>query len=193
MSMHVIDCLDVKDICMHLIIIDTSICLQENDINWNISWPLATRGEVVKQKCPGGAESLGIDYVCLVPTFISMHLCMSLVGLIHINANLIVVLGLALRSCDGDPAVWDAPNIENCSTVEITRIKEEVNDLLAIFLASQNPNNSDRTIMIESNAVQSITSDLAIATDKNDTAILPNDLENIIDIVGDILRYFVTE
>ena len=83
--------------------------------------------------------------------------------------------------------------MENCSTIEITRIKEEVNDLLAIFSASQNPSNSDRTIMIESNAVQSITSDLAIATDKNDTPILPIDLENTIDIVEDILRYFVTE
>ena len=81
--------------------------------------------------------------------------------------------------------------MENCSTVEITRIKEEVNDLLSLYSASQNPNNSDRTIMIESNAVQSITSDLASATDKNDTAILPNDLENTIDIVGDILRYFL--
>ena len=59
-------------ICMHLIILDTSICLQENDIYWNVLWPLATRGKVVKQKCPGGAESLGIDYVCLLPTYISM-------------------------------------------------------------------------------------------------------------------------
>ena len=83
--------------------------------------------------------------------------------------------------------------MENCSTIEITRIKEEVNNLLAIFSASRNPNNSDRTIMIESNAVQSITSDLVIATDKNDTPILPIDLENTIDIVEDILRYFVTK
>ena len=90
--------------------------------------------------------------------------------------------------CDGDPAVWRTPNVENCSTVEITRIKEEVNDLLAIFSASRNPNNSDRTVMIESNVVQSITSDLTSVTDKYRTAILPNDLENIIDIVGDILR-----
>ena len=83
--------------------------------------------------------------------------------------------------------------MENCSTIEITRIKEEVNKLLAIYSASRNPNNSDHTIIIESNAVQSITSDLASATDKNDTAILPIDLKNTIDIVGDILRYFVAE
>ena len=24
-------------------------------------WPLATSGQVVKQKCPGGAESVGMD------------------------------------------------------------------------------------------------------------------------------------
>ena len=78
--------------------------------------------------------------------------------------------------------------MENCSTVEITKIKDEVNDLLAFFSAFQNRNNSNRTIMIESNAVQTILSDLASATDKNGTAILPNDLENTIDIVGDILR-----
>jgi len=42
--------------------IDTSICLQEVDPDWNISWPLATRGEVVIQKCPGGAESVGMHW-----------------------------------------------------------------------------------------------------------------------------------
>ena len=40
--------------------IDTSICLQEIDGDWNISWPPTTRGEVALQKCPGGAESLGM-------------------------------------------------------------------------------------------------------------------------------------
>jgi len=40
--------------------IDASICLRELDPNWNISWPLATRGQVVIQKCPGGAESVGM-------------------------------------------------------------------------------------------------------------------------------------
>ena len=36
------------------------MCLQEVDIDWNISWPLTTMGQVVVQKCPGGAESLGM-------------------------------------------------------------------------------------------------------------------------------------
>ena len=36
------------------------MCLQEVDIDWNISWPLTTMGQVVIQKCPGGAESLGM-------------------------------------------------------------------------------------------------------------------------------------
>ena len=42
--------------------VDASICLQEYDVSWNISWPFAASGEVVKQKCPGGAESLGMHY-----------------------------------------------------------------------------------------------------------------------------------
>ena len=42
--------------------VDTTICLEENDIHWNISWPYAARGVVVKQKCPGGAESLGMPH-----------------------------------------------------------------------------------------------------------------------------------
>ena len=42
------------------LIIDTSVCLNEIDTNWNISWPLTTRGEVAIQKCPGGAESIGM-------------------------------------------------------------------------------------------------------------------------------------
>ena len=41
------------------LIIDTSVCLNETDAIWNISWPFATKGEVAIQKCPGGAESIG--------------------------------------------------------------------------------------------------------------------------------------
>ena len=81
--------------------------------------------------------------------------------------------------------------MENCSTVEITRITEEVTDLLAILNAMQNTSNSDHTIMIEANDIQAITSNLASVTDKNDTAILPNDLENTINTVGDILRFIL--
>ena len=80
--------------------------------------------------------------------------------------------------------------MDNCSTVEITRITEEVYYLMAIFAASQDPNNSDRTVVIESDVLQSITSELASATDKSDGSILPNDLINIIDTVGDLLRLF---
>ena len=42
--------------------IDTSdsVCYRETDADWNITWPLATRGELVLQKCPGGAESIGM-------------------------------------------------------------------------------------------------------------------------------------
>ena len=100
----------------------------------------------------------------------------------------VVILGLASRLCDGDPAVWDAPNVENCSTVEITRITEAVENLNSIFLASQNPNNSDRTIMVEPEVLQSITGELASVTTKDDAAILPNDLGDTINTLGTILR-----
>ena len=100
----------------------------------------------------------------------------------------IVILGLALRLCDGDPAVWHDPNVEECSTVEITRIKEEVQNLVAIFEATQNTNNSDRTIMVEPEVLELITSELASVTDKNDTSILPNDLGDTIDSVGAIIK-----
>ena len=38
---------------------DTSLCLNETDVNWNIMWPITASGEMVIRKCPGGAESLG--------------------------------------------------------------------------------------------------------------------------------------
>ena len=76
----------------------------------------------------------------------------------------------------------------NCSTVEITRIQEEVQNLLNIFEATQNSNNSDQTVMVEPEVLQSITDELASVTDKNDTTILPNDLGNTLDAVGSILR-----
>ena len=79
--------------------------------------------------------------------------------------------------------------MDNCSTIEITRIREEVDYLMAIFAASQNPNNSDRTITVESDALESLSSELAIAIDKDDTTILPNDLRNTIDTVEVLLRF----
>ena len=97
-------------------------------------------------------------------------------------------LGLATRSCDGDPAVWQPPNVDECSTVEITRIREEVENLNAIFEATQNSNNSDRTIMVEPEVLQSITGELASVTNKEDTAILPKDLGDTINTVGTVLK-----
>ena len=78
--------------------------------------------------------------------------------------------------------------MENCTTVEITRIKEEVQNLMKIFENTQNANNSDRTVMIEPQILASITSELANLTEKNNTAILPNDLSVTINTVETILR-----
>ena len=78
--------------------------------------------------------------------------------------------------------------MEECSTVEIIRIKEEVNNLMAVFDANKNPNNSDRTDIFEPEVLQSLTDELASVTDKNDTAILPNDLGDTIDTIETILR-----
>ena len=119
-----------------------------------------------------------------------MYPCMSLVEPIHINTNLIVVLGLASRSCDGDPAVWDAPNVEECSTVEITRIAEEVNNLSDIYAdCYQNTDNSDCTrLIIEPEMFQFVIDQLASITGNIDRAILPNDLRHIIMTTKIILR-----
>ena len=40
--------------------VDTTICLREVDVDWNITWPTTNSGQLVRQKCPGGAESLGM-------------------------------------------------------------------------------------------------------------------------------------
>ena len=39
---------------------DTTICLKETDVDWNITWPSTYSGQMVQQKCPGGAESIGM-------------------------------------------------------------------------------------------------------------------------------------
>ena len=101
---------------------------------------------------------------------------------------MLTVLGLASRLCDGSPAVWQDPNVENCSTVEITRIQEEVENLMNIFEATRNSNNSDRTIMVEPEVLQSITGELASVTNKNETTLLPNDLGNTLETMETILR-----
>ena len=79
--------------------------------------------------------------------------------------------------------------MDECSTVEITKIREEVDYLMTVFVASQNPNNSDRTIMVKSDALESLSSELAGAVDKENTTILPNDLRNTIDTVEVLLRF----
>ena len=78
--------------------------------------------------------------------------------------------------------------MENCSTVEITRIQEEVQNLMNIFEATRNSNNSDRTIMVEPEVLQFITGELASITDKIETTFLPNDLGNTLDTMETILR-----
>ena len=44
------------------------LCLSEQDMDWNVTWPLTLKGRTAIQKCPGGAESLGmyaaLFYVC---------------------------------------------------------------------------------------------------------------------------------
>ena len=88
--------------------------------------------------------------------------------------------------------MWHDPNVESCSTVEIIRITEEINNIVAISNARQNLNNSDRTLAVEPEVLQTITDDLATITDKNDTSILPNDLDNTVNIVGAIIRLIYT-
>ena len=78
--------------------------------------------------------------------------------------------------------------MDNCSTVEITRIQEEVQNLMNIFEANRNSNNSDRTIMVEPEVLQFITGELASVTDKNKTMLLPNDLGNTLETMETILR-----
>ena len=78
--------------------------------------------------------------------------------------------------------------MDECSTVEITKIREEVDNLNAIFEATRNPNNSDRTIMVEPEDIQSITGELAAVTNEDNTSFLPNDLDNTLDSIGTILR-----
>ena len=86
--------------------------------------------------------------------------------------------------------MWHDPNVENCSTIEITKIKEEINNLRAIVEANQNVNNSNRTLTVKPEVLQIITDELATNTDKNNITILPNDLKNVISTVEDIIRCF---
>ena len=79
--------------------------------------------------------------------------------------------------------------MDECSTVEITKIRKEVENLNAVFVATQNPSNSDRTIMVKPEDIQSITGDLASVTEKDNTSFLPNDLGNTLDTIGIVLRF----
>ena len=172
-------CITMIIVSVHQHFTDTteSECPPQNDAIWNISWTLATRGDIVQQKCPGGAESLGTKCYCSIFK--------------HSQINFTVLyLGFATRLCDGYPAEWQPPNVDECSTVEITRIREEVENLNTIFEATQYPNNSDRTVMVTSEDIQSITGELASVTDKDNTSFLPNDLGNTLESIGTILRLF---
>ena len=62
---------------------------------------------------------------------------------------------------------------------------------MIIFDANRNSNNSDRTIMVEPEVLQSITGELASVTDKNETTLLPNDLGNTLGTMETILRWLL--
>ena len=97
-------------------------------------------------------------------------------------------LGLASRKCDGDPAEWQEPDVNNCSTVEITRIMEEAERLDEILKNASNSENADLTIMVEPEVVEAITEELASLTDIEET-ILPNDLANTLGTIDSLIRY----
>ena len=78
--------------------------------------------------------------------------------------------------------------MENCSTVEITRITEAVENFRDVLEATQNVNNSDRTVMVEPEELQFITYELESVTDVTNTSLLPNDLENTISAVEIVLK-----
>ena len=87
-----------------------------------------------------------------------------------------IISGYASRLCDGDPAMWQDPNVENCHTEDIPHIREEVNNLL---------NASNLTCP---GVIQNIVEEFARVTEKNATSIFPNDLQSAINITRDIIR-----
>ena len=95
-----------------------------------------------------------------------------ILGTHHVKT--VIILGLASRSCNGDPAVWQDPNVENCSTEDINQIRNDVNNL----------NNASNLTL----SIQSITEELARATEKNTTSIFPKDLQSAINITRDIIK-----
>ena len=59
---------------------------------------------------------------------------------------------------------------------------------MTIFEASQNPDNSDRTVVVEPEDIESLTSELASVTDNSGISILPNDLGDTVSAVETLLR-----
>ena len=70
--------------------------------------------------------------------------------------------------------MWQDPNVENCSTEDINQIRNDVNNL----------NNASNLTL----SIQSITEELARATEKNTTSIFPKDLQSAINITRDIIK-----
>jgi len=79
--------------------------------------------------------------------------------------------------------------VDNCSTVEITRINEEAERLNNIIQAASDPNNTDLTLMVEPELVGAITEELASITSSKEETILPNDLSNTLGTIDSLIRY----
>jgi len=74
--------------------------------------------------------------------------------------------------------MWEEPSMNNCSTVAITKILEDLNDFVR----------SNSTDAIEPEVLVALTERLANVT-TTERAIFPTDLENILGILDTILRF----
>jgi len=79
--------------------------------------------------------------------------------------------------------------VDNCSTLEITRINEEAERLNNIIQAASDPNYRELTLMVEPGVLGAITEELASITSSKEETILPNDLSSTLGTIDSLIRY----
>ena len=95
---------------MFTLAVDFDGCPYEIDNTWGIVWPNTQRDSSNEQRCPGGADVLGIGRI-------KPNECISILCTI--------ISGNATRFCD-NTGKWGQANVLNCTSPEFTELEDLV-------------------------------------------------------------------
>ena len=143
----------------------------EQDPTWNITWPATSVGDTAVQKCPGGGEVEGIQFIWYK---------------LILSAYAVHFTGLAARKCVGIDK-WTDPDVLNCITIEQIRLRSQIKNVEHIVDNILSNNTRDLTERFDSQLIVKIAGELNIATNTL-IPLFPNDVIQTVNTLKSIVK-----